>query len=110
MATPISSPTGASCSDARSTSTPRAATVDAVALGGAGGRLERLAVVLVEVGRLGRVADVDGGEAAVLGHLPAARERVGDLGDALAARLTRASAPAIAAFGRGVGDLALLAR
>ena len=50
MPTPISSPTGASCSEARSIRMPRAATSTPSLLGGLGGGDQRLAVGLLEVG------------------------------------------------------------
>jgi hypothetical protein len=59
--------------------------VDAVLLRGAGGRLEGLSVLLVEIGGLDVVADVDRGDAPVLGHAPTLTERVLHLLDVLEA-------------------------
>ena len=68
MPTPISSPTGASCWEARSTVSPRSATGQAVALGGAGGLLELLAVLGLQLGGLAVVLDRGQRGAPVLGH------------------------------------------
>jgi hypothetical protein len=64
---------------------PRAATSTPPALGGLRGREQRLPVLLLEVGRLGPVAHVDRGQPAVARDAAAARERVGDLLDAVEA-------------------------
>ena len=62
---------------------PRASTWTPPPSRGLGGCDQRLAVLLLEVGGLGRVADVDRRERPVLGELAALGERVGDGLDAL---------------------------
>ena len=107
MATPISSPTGASCSEARSIRMPRAATSTPPPLRGLGRLEQRLAVGLVEVGGIGRVAHVDRREPAVGRQRAAAGERVGDHLDAVElAHLVERAGDRRARL--GVGDLAVL--
>ena len=62
MATPMSSPTGASCSEARSMRMPRSRP-GRRRRAWSPRRRRRLAVLLLEVGGIGRVADVDRGDA-----------------------------------------------
>jgi hypothetical protein len=82
MSTPRSSPTGASCSDARSIRTPRCSTCAAgSAVSDAGD--QRLAVRPVDLRRVGGVAHVDGGQAPVAGELAAGLERARREGDAV---------------------------
>ena len=107
IATPISSPTGAVCSEARSIRMPRSATLDAVALGGLGRLDERLAVRLLELLGLEVVADRHRGQPAVARDRPALGERVLNLLDALeVADLVERSGDRGARL--GVGDLALV--
>src|ERR671910_398577 len=62
------------------TATPSSApiSVEAIALGAVGRGEQRLAVRLLEVGRVGRVAHVDRGEPPVAGPLRVLRERIRD--------------------------------
>ena len=84
MPTPISSPTGASCSEARSIRTPRALTSTA-RLGRLGRFEQRLAVRLLEVPGLPFVADVDGGERPSSDTTPPSANGSADLDDAVEA-------------------------
>ena len=83
MPTPMSSPTGASCSEARSIRMPRAATSTPPSSAVSRRREQRLAVGLLEVLRLDVVADVDRGEPPVGRDRAAVGERVGDLDHAV---------------------------
>ena len=79
MKMPISSPTGASCSDPTSISMPRAANCTPLLLARLARGDQRLAVGLLDLARIEVVADVDGGQAAVGRELRAFGERVADL-------------------------------
>ena len=94
----MSSATGASCWEPTSTTVPRTATDDAVALAGLGGLEERLALLDVDVLGLDVVADVGRRDPPVVRHRAAARvERVGHLRRRRRARAPRRATPATAA-------------